>query len=302
MGPPGPNRGAFSSVFLMRFHTSAPLGGPPTDANPYNRTVLAGTSQRRGALARGRARWGLLAGLGWVAACGMDEGAAAPASPKTATLPALQPLDEVRVAAGEVVMVQGSKMVLNANDTIVSRVIRRDGIWEPLETTLFEREVGPGDVVIDVGANIGYYTLLAARLVGDEGHVYAFEPEPEAFGLLEHNVELNRYRNVTLVQKALGRETGRLELFLATKDRGDHRVYDPTGRRSSIDVDVITLDAYLAQQGIDRVDSSRSTRRGPSARSSTGPAARSPSTPSWPSSWSSPRTPWPSSATIPADA
>lgn len=194
-------------------------------------------------------------GIVLLGACSSDE-PPAPAAPSkaTSTRSALTPLDQVRVDPNEVVKVQGSKMRLNPHDTIVSRVIRRDGIWEPLETKLFTEQIEPGDVVIDVGANIGYYTLLAARLVGPTGHVHAFEPEPEAFALLERNVELNGYDNVTLVPKALGQENGRLALFLATNNRGDHRVYDPSGRRSSIDVDVVTLDAYLAEHDVDRVD------------------------------------------------
>lgn len=211
--------------------------------------TLAATSPWRRKL-----RW-MGAVIAMLGACGRDEPPAASAAAQAPRpSPALTPLSEVRVDPDEVVMVQGSKMVLDPDDTIISRVIRRDGIWEPLETELLRREVGPGDVVVDAGANLGYYTLLAATLVGETGHVYAFEPEPEAFALLERNVQLNGYGNVTLVRKALGREIGRLQLFLAEKNRGDHRVYDPTGQRSSVDVDVITLDAFLDGHGVDRVD------------------------------------------------
>lgn len=166
----------------------------------------------------------------------------------------LTPLDEVVVDADEVVEVQGSKMVLDPDDRIVSRVIRRDKIWEPLETDLFSRALEPGDVVIDVGANIGYYTLLAARRVGPTGHVYAFEPEPRAFAILQRNVALNGYTNVTLVAKALGRSPGTLRLYLAKRNRGDHRVYDPTGKREAIDVEVVTLDEVLAAEPPARID------------------------------------------------
>jgi FkbM family methyltransferase len=145
-------------------------------------------------------------------------------------------------------------MYLNPDDAIVSRVIARDGIWEPLETKVFRSHVGPGDVVVDVGANLGYYTLLAARLVGAEGHVYAFEPDPESFALLERNVELNGYENVTAVPLALGKAPGKLPLYLNAKNRGDHRVYDPTGERRSVEVDVVTLDAYREDHGVERVD------------------------------------------------
>jgi FkbM family methyltransferase len=177
-------------------------------------------------------------------------------APADASAPtkALPDLDAVTVTADEVLEVQGSKMMLDPADKIISRVIKRDGIWEPVETALFEREVKPGYVVVDAGANIGYYTLLAARLVGATGHVYAFEPEPNAFALLQRNVHLNGYTNVTLVPTALGREPGTMQLFIATKNRGDHRIYNPTGKRSAIDVEVVTLDAFLAEHEVSRVD------------------------------------------------
>jgi FkbM family methyltransferase len=80
------------------------------------------------------------------------------------------------------------------------------------------------------------------------------EPEPEAFAILERNVALNGYENVTLVRKALGREAGKMQLFLAAKNRGDHRIYDPTGKRSAIEVEVVALDAFLAEHAVSRVD------------------------------------------------
>lgn len=196
----------------------------------------------------------------WLAlACGDATTHEAPeqASPAPTPEPApveLQPLEQVQVRADVVYEAQGSRMYLNPADTIVSRVIARDGIWEPLETEVFRSKVGPGDVVVDVGANLGYYTLLAARLVGNAGHVYAFEPDPESFALLERNVALNGYENVTAVPLALGRAPGKLQLFLNAKNRGDHRVYDPTGKRRSVDVDVVTLDAYLKAHEVPRVD------------------------------------------------
>ena len=194
----------------------------------------------------------------WVAACeggGPVQPSPVRDEPEAAEpAPSLTPLDQVEIDPEEVVEVQGSKMLLNPNDAIVSRVIRRDGIWEPLETKVFTRELRKGDIVVDVGANIGYYTLLAARLVGSTGHVYAFEPEPEAFALLERNVALNGYDNVTLVPKALGRESGTLQLFVAKRNRGDHRVYDPSGKRGAIDVPVVTLDEALAQWAPAHVD------------------------------------------------
>ena len=71
--------------------------------------------------------------------------------------------------------------------------------YEGNETELVKREIKEGDLVIDVGANIGYYTLIFAKLVGEKGKVYAFEPEPRSFKLLKKNVEENKYQNIMMV-------------------------------------------------------------------------------------------------------
>src|SRR5437867_3185244 len=96
-------------------------------------------------------------------------------------------------------LVRGHWMHLDPTDSVVSPTLRHFGVFEPFETQLVQQMVRPGDVVLDVGANIGYYTLIFAELVGEQGHVYAFEPDPRNFAFLAKNVHSNRYRNVTLV-------------------------------------------------------------------------------------------------------
>src|SRR5205807_1192184 len=69
--------------------------------------------------------------------------------------------------------VQGFQMYIRTEDTLITPALLQDRIWEPLETQLLMDEVKPGDMVFDLGANIGYFTLLLAKLVGDQGHVHA---------------------------------------------------------------------------------------------------------------------------------
>ena len=69
-------------------------------------------------------------------------------------------------------------------------------------TALVKRIVRNGDIVVDIGAHIGYYTLIFARLVGPKGKVFAFEPEPNNFNLLIKNIKINGYKNIIPVQKA----------------------------------------------------------------------------------------------------
>ena len=142
-------------------------------------------------------------------------------------------------------MVRGHTMLLDPTDSVVSPTLLRDGYFELLETELVEREIRRGDVVLDVGANIGYYTLLFARLVGDEGRVYAFEPDPRNFALLKKNVRINGYRNIVLVNKAVSDRTGPLKLYLCADNKGDHRIYETEDARASIPIEATTADDYF---------------------------------------------------------
>jgi len=119
------------------------------------------------------------------------------------------------------------------------------GIYEPLTTELFKRRIKRGDVVLDIGAFIGYYTLIAARLVGENGKVFAFEPDPTNFQLLRKNVSINCYENVIAVQKAVSDRTGKTKLYLSKDNPGDHRIYESYDRRQSIEIEAIRLDDYF---------------------------------------------------------
>jgi len=126
---------------------------------------------------------------------------------------------------------------------------------EGIMSKFVKKEIKKGDIVLDLGANIGYWTCLLAELVGENGHVYAFEPEPHNFELLKKNVEINNYKNVTLEQKAISNKTGKTNLFISDV-KTDHRLYDWSGNQDSIEVDVTRLDDYIGNDiSIDYVKS-----------------------------------------------
>lgn len=137
--------------------------------------------------------------------------------------------------------VGGHKMFLDSMD-ILRLSIR--GVHEPLVTELVEKEVKKGDIVLDIGAHIGYYTLIFAKLVGEEGKVYAFEPEPTNFSLLKKNVEINGYENVVLIEKAVSNENGKIRLYLSKSNTADHRTYDSHDGRRYIEIESIRLDDF----------------------------------------------------------
>jgi FkbM family methyltransferase len=114
----------------------------------------------------------------------------------------------------------------------------------------FKKIIKKGDIVLDLGANIGYFTCLFAQLVGETGKVYAFEPEPTNFQLLKKNVEKNNYKNVILEEKAVSNKTHKTRLFLTDNGSMDHRLYQTDQKRNSVEVDVVKLDDYFKDKDI----------------------------------------------------
>jgi FkbM family methyltransferase len=99
----------------------------------------------------------------------------------------------------------------NTSD-LIQRYVYLFGVWEPDTTAWVAKHLRPGDVVIDIGANIGYFSLLAASRVGASGTVIAFEPVPSIGDLFEANVARNGFQ-VDLRRVAVSDEPGTIEMF-----------------------------------------------------------------------------------------
>jgi len=145
-------------------------------------------------------------------------------------------------------MIDGHKMWLDDKDSL--GLSSNNGIFEPQEIELVKKQVSLGDTVLDIGANIGYYTLIFAKLVGEHGKVFAFEPDPTNFALLKKNVEMNGYSNVILVPKAVSNENKKAKLFLCEQNQGMHRVYNSVFCNESIDIEFLKLDDYFQDEKI----------------------------------------------------
>lgn len=118
------------------------------------------------------------------------------------------------------VEIKGNKMNLsNKPEYGDSLELSSLGSFEPFETEILEKKIKKGDFVIDLGASVGYYTLLFAKLVGDSGKVFSFESDPDKFAVLEKNVHLNNYQNIILVQKYVSnKSTTNSEINLISLD------------------------------------------------------------------------------------
>jgi FkbM family methyltransferase len=126
-----------------------------------------------------------------------------------------------------------------------------DGTYEADELDRFLSRVRPGHTVVDVGANIGIWSVLLSRAVGEEGRVIAFEPSPRNVDLLRLNLERNRCHNVEVVQAAVGRTKGSGSLDTASPG-ASHRMAQGS-IIGDTDVDIVSLDDYVDLHGL-RVD------------------------------------------------
>jgi FkbM family methyltransferase len=113
-------------------------------------------------------------------------------------------------------------MRLEPWDLIDSRLYFFD-VWEPALTRFMRERVRPGAVVADIGANIGYYTLLLSRLVGPGGHVYAIEPSPEIRLRLDDALHRNAVGNVTVVPYGISDRCERRAFTIASANLGASR-------------------------------------------------------------------------------
>ena len=116
------------------------------------------------------------------------------------------------------------------------------------ERAVLKDIITPGMTVVDVGANIGIYTALLAKIVGEKGKVYAFEPSPHNFNLLK---KYNKSNNVTLVQAAVGDVTGEITLYISDKLNVDHQTYETDEIREKVNVSSYRLDDYLKNEKVD---------------------------------------------------
>lgn len=99
-------------------------------------------------------------------------------------------------------------MIYNNKDIWVGRSIERYGEFSESEVQVFRDVIKNGDVVLDVGANIGCHTIALSRLVGQNGVVFAYEPERTNFNTLAGNVAINNIHNIFPFQKAIGSSSG----------------------------------------------------------------------------------------------
>ena len=119
------------------------------------------------------------------------------------------------------------------------------GSYEPEQTKLFERHVRPGDTVLDVGAHVGYYTVLSAVLAGERGAVWAFEPNPANARFLRRHAEINGLAGVRVTQAAVSDANGTARFGFGRGSGTGHLAAD-----GEVEVRTLRLDDFCAEHGI----------------------------------------------------
>lgn len=164
-----------------------------------------------------------------------------------------RPIGEKRVRKN----ILGSQMDLNVESSQVARQLAETGMKERGSITAYQdllgslRDDNETVYVVDIGANIGYFTLTAANVLGPTGRIFAFEPGPRNYSQLKNNIELNNYSQINTKQVAIGSERSIMELQLI----GDSNIHqmaeiNPGTGKKTIEVDVHTLDEFVESEGI----------------------------------------------------
>jgi FkbM family methyltransferase len=140
----------------------------------------------------------------------------------------------------------------------IQRHIYFFGAYEPIESWLFQRLVSPGDTVVDAGANIGQYTLIAAQAVGPSGTVHAFEPVPANYHRAVAHVSANGFQDRARInQSALWHSRGMIELRRSANDADNRGAYTSGVCDVAVDTfvsETVLLDEYATRHGIERLD------------------------------------------------
>jgi FkbM family methyltransferase len=147
----------------------------------------------------------------------------------------------------------GSKMAGNTRD-ILQQYIYYFGVWEPNLTRFIERRLTPGDTFIDVGANIGYFSLLSSNIVGESGRVIAIEPSPKLFASLCHNLARNCVQNVRTVNMAASDREATKKLYGGNEyHSGLTTLYENRRLKFECEVEAAPLNVILYPEEIQNV-------------------------------------------------
>lgn len=153
-------------------------------------------------------------------------------------------------------------MVLDEKDVDVSKQIKEHGWYvdEQFDLEVFQKHLKAGMTLVDLGANVGFYTFLGRSLIGKGGRVFSFEPFPRNAGLIRAGIRENGYDNVILVEAAVADRKGKAPFYLSPDANSEHSLLNLDFKYPDIDnykmdakperaieIDVLTLDSFFEE-------------------------------------------------------
>lgn len=143
------------------------------------------------------------------------------------------------------------KLYIIGRDWAVAPTMIFAHVWEPVETEICKQHIEEGMTVVDIGAYVGYYSLLASRLVGSKGKVYAFEPSPECLKLLHKNIQINNCQNIQVFGKAISDKADYVEYYLVHENPSNNSALKTLKYCQQIQVPTTTLDEVIGDKRVD---------------------------------------------------
>lgn len=143
------------------------------------------------------------------------------------------------------------KMYVNSSDAGVALPLIKKGVYGEFLTEIVKNLIKSDTTMIDIGANIGYFTLIAASLI-NEGVIYSFEPVNNNHSLLAKNIALNKFKNVETFEKAVSNKNGNVKIFIDRKNLGNHSLakHNVPDMVDFIEVETITIDSFFQSDKI----------------------------------------------------
>ncbi len=153
---------------------------------------------------------------------------------------------QIHINGYDMIAKMGGKWAIDG----VARSLIYDREYEPQTTAVFKELIKSGMKVVDIGANIGYYTLLAAKLVGEHGTVWGFEPEPRNYGNLLENIQINNFENIIAIKKAVSDIQGKSPMYVSEKGDGEHSLVPNRieVKFGIIEVETVKLDNVITEE------------------------------------------------------
>jgi len=156
----------------------------------------------------------------------------------------------------------GQKISLDLDDWIPIQIFLTGFYFvEKKHTEYFKKLIKTGDVFFDIGAQIGYYTIIASTRVGKKGHVYSFEPFPPSFQVLRNNIQMNNFQNVSLYNLAVSDKKEYTWLYLQNRENSGSATFISSKQFFKQEkagyitkVECTTIDDFIREKNIQKVD------------------------------------------------